>query len=574
MQQLIPKEVGMQLKQLMLVLLIALTSTSLAQDNAVNVVEARPELSALTALVYEIGFEEVLADAEGFTLFAPNDDAFQGALQALDVSADSFFLDQSDARLENILEYHMVSNVLTRQDLQQRTSGIQTMSGNMITISSDGTLALNQNANILETIEVDGGIVHVIDAVLLTNALLQALQNDAEQMQTATTSDTTSSATVDTEDSSVENAAEVEAETELEDAGEAISEASDAVGDLIAAEIVEEGREVAQAAEQTEEAIEQTAENVGQEIQEETAEAAQAAEQAGDAIEQTAENVGQEIEEEAVDAAQAAEQAGDAIEQTAENVGQEIQEETVDAAQATEQAAENLGQEIEEEAVDAAQATEQAAENVEQAAAATTANVAGEIAEEANELEQAAEAEAQEETAEMMTETQSQDIQSQADTVMSVVEDRADLSHLMGAVYEANLGEALSEAGPLTLFAPSNRAFDAALNTLGVSAETFFLEQNNLLDILHYHVVSQMIVPSDLSNYTDTGLETIHGPNIIVGRRNGELVLNGSANILETIETDNGVVHIIDAILLTNALEQALLDAAQMSSETQNVTGG
>ena len=523
MQQLIPKEVGMQLKQLMLVLLIALTSTSLAQDNAVNVVEARPELSALTALVYEIGFEEVLADAEGFTLFAPNDDAFQGALQALDVSADSFFLDQSDARLENILEYHMVSNVLTRQDLQQRTSGIQTMSGNMITISSDGTLALNQNANILETIEVDGGIVHVIDAVLLTNALLQALQNDAEQMQTATTSDTTSSATVDTEDSSVENAAEVEAETELEDAGEAISEASDAVGDLIAAEIVEEGREVAQAAEQTEEAIEQTAENVGQEIQEETAEAAQAAEQAGDAIEQTAENVGQEIQE---------------------------------------------------EAVDAAQATEQAAENVEQAAAATTANVAGEIAEEANELEQAAEAEAQEETAEMMTETQSQDIQSQADTVMSVVEDRADLSHLMGAVYEANLGEALSEAGPLTLFAPSNRAFDAALNTLGVSAETFFLEQNNLLDILHYHVVSQMIVPSDLSNYTDTGLETIHGSNIIVGRRNGELVLNGSANILETIETDNGVVHIIDAILLTNALEQALLDAAQMSSETQNVTGG
>jgi len=126
-----------------------------------------------------------------------------------------------------------------------------------------------------------------------------------------------------------------------------------------------------------------------------------------------------------------------------------------------------------------------------------------------------------------------------------------ELSTLVAAVVAADLAETLQSAGPFTVFAPVNQAF-AALPAGTV--DTLLLPENiaDLQAILTYHVVPGAVLSADLTD--GMVVETVNGESITINVSPAGVSINGSANVaIADIVTSNGVVHVIDAVLLPTA---------------------
>jgi transforming growth factor-beta-induced protein len=103
----------------------------------------------------------------------------------------------------------------------------------------------------------------------------------------------------------------------------------------------------------------------------------------------------------------------------------------------------------------------------------------------------------------------------------------------------------LSADGPFTVFAPTNAAFDALFAQLGISGiDDLTAEQ--LVPILTYHVVPGNVVSTELSS-GEVG--TLNGQNLSVDLSAG-VKINESEVIAADIQGSNGVVHVIDQVLL------------------------
>jgi uncharacterized surface protein with fasciclin (FAS1) repeats len=131
-------------------------------------------------------------------------------------------------------------------------------------------------------------------------------------------------------------------------------------------------------------------------------------------------------------------------------------------------------------------------------------------------------------------------------TVVDVVVNSEVHTTLEAAVIAAGLVEALSGDGPFTVFAPTDAAF-AALPA-GTIEALLADPSGALTDILTYHVVSGKVMSTDLENgMTAT---TLLGKDITVTINAEGVFINGAKVIVADIVTDNGVVHVIDAVLL------------------------
>jgi transforming growth factor-beta-induced protein len=130
-------------------------------------------------------------------------------------------------------------------------------------------------------------------------------------------------------------------------------------------------------------------------------------------------------------------------------------------------------------------------------------------------------------------------------SVVDIALDNSNFSILVQAVVKANLVETLSTAGPFTIFAPTNAAFEALFTTLGVTGVAD-LTAEQLTPILLYHVVSGNVRSSALA---DGSVETLNGPIEITLSPSPKI--NGTTNIVATdVQGTNGVVHVIDSVLL------------------------
>lgn len=119
---------------------------------------------------------------------------------------------------------------------------------------------------------------------------------------------------------------------------------------------------------------------------------------------------------------------------------------------------------------------------------------------------------------------------------------------LVEAVVKANLVEALSSSGPFTVFAPTNDAFDALFNTLGVSGISA-LTADQLTPILLYHVVSGNVLSTQVSTGSVPTLKD--GSNLNLTASSMGVTINTSVNVVATdVQGSNGVIHVIDAVLL------------------------
>jgi len=134
---------------------------------------------------------------------------------------------------------------------------------------------------------------------------------------------------------------------------------------------------------------------------------------------------------------------------------------------------------------------------------------------------------------------------SESSTVVEIAVSNPEFSTLVEAVTKADLAGALSADGPFTVFAPTNDAFDSLFKQLGVKGIDD-LSAEQLTPILTYHVVSGEVMSSDLSN---TSVATLNGKKIKVDLSDG-VHINESEVIKADIKGKNGVIHVIDKVLI------------------------
>lgn len=140
-------------------------------------------------------------------------------------------------------------------------------------------------------------------------------------------------------------------------------------------------------------------------------------------------------------------------------------------------------------------------------------------------------------------------------TVVDIALSNGDFSMLVSLLQKADLVGALQGEGPFTVFAPTNAAFDKLLAALNISASDL-MNQPDLAKVLLYHVVSGNVMSTDLSD----GLKapTLNGESLEFDLSSGVMV-NQSNVVSADIKAGNGVVHVIDTILVpTNFVYQAV----------------
>jgi uncharacterized surface protein with fasciclin (FAS1) repeats len=138
---------------------------------------------------------------------------------------------------------------------------------------------------------------------------------------------------------------------------------------------------------------------------------------------------------------------------------------------------------------------------------------------------------------------------SKAQTVVDVIVNSENHQTLETAVIAAGLTETLSGDGPFTVFAPTDDAF----GSLYIGTVEALLEDpdGELKQILLYHALSGNTFSSDLTD--GSNIETLQGSNLNITISGGNVYINGAMVTVADIETDNGVVHVIDAVLLPPA---------------------
>ncbi len=132
-------------------------------------------------------------------------------------------------------------------------------------------------------------------------------------------------------------------------------------------------------------------------------------------------------------------------------------------------------------------------------------------------------------------------------TVVEIAVSNPDFSILVEAVKKAELVDALSADGPFTVFAPTDEAFKSLFSQLGVEGIKD-LSAEQLTPILTYHVVSGKVMSADLSN---TSVATLNGQKIKIDLSDG-VKINESKVVAADVEGKNGVIHMIDRVLLPN----------------------
>jgi uncharacterized surface protein with fasciclin (FAS1) repeats len=130
-------------------------------------------------------------------------------------------------------------------------------------------------------------------------------------------------------------------------------------------------------------------------------------------------------------------------------------------------------------------------------------------------------------------------------TIVDVALATDGFSTLVAAVQAAGLVETLQGDGPFTVFAPTDAAFAALPEGL---LEKLLLEENRelLVRILTYHVVAGQVLAADV---VAGDVATVEGQNITLATANG-VTVNGASVTLADVLASNGVIHVIDAVLL------------------------
>lgn len=118
---------------------------------------------------------------------------------------------------------------------------------------------------------------------------------------------------------------------------------------------------------------------------------------------------------------------------------------------------------------------------------------------------------------------------------------------LVTAVKAAELVETLQGTGPFTVFAPNDDAFakipEATLNSL-------IEDKAGLTSVLTYHVVSGEVMAKDAMQLDGKNVKTVNGQSFKVTVKDGNVMIDGAKVIATDIKCSNGVIHVIDSVIM------------------------
>lgn len=141
------------------------------------------------------------------------------------------------------------------------------------------------------------------------------------------------------------------------------------------------------------------------------------------------------------------------------------------------------------------------------------------------------------------------DDQSQKNVVQVAI-GSPDHATLVKAVQAAELVDVLSNAGPFTVFAPTNAAFDKL--PAGTIDKLLKPEsKEDLSNILQYHVSLGVFKAESFTDGQVIG--QVNGNDITLSVKDGKVMVNGTAAIIASVPASNGIIHVIDAVLLPPA---------------------
>jgi len=131
--------------------------------------------------------------------------------------------------------------------------------------------------------------------------------------------------------------------------------------------------------------------------------------------------------------------------------------------------------------------------------------------------------------------------------VVKIAVGSKDHTTLVAALKQAELVDVLANPGPFTVFAPTNAAFDKlpAGTVDGLMKDD---KKADLQNILQYHVTTSSLKADFFKDGMTIGM--VNGGNITVSIKDGKVMLNNSATIVASVQGSNGMVHVIDGVLL------------------------
>lgn len=152
-------------------------------------------------------------------------------------------------------------------------------------------------------------------------------------------------------------------------------------------------------------------------------------------------------------------------------------------------------------------------------------------------------------------------------TVVDIAVADGRFTTLVTALQAADLVDTLSGEGPFTVFAPTDDAFAALpAGTL----DSLLADIPALTDVLLYHVVSGNVLAADV--VTLTSADTVLGQPVAIKVEDGNVFVNDSQVIITDIQGSNGVIHVIDAVLIPAAAEEAPATLPQSGGEISSTT--
>lgn len=148
--------------------------------------------------------------------------------------------------------------------------------------------------------------------------------------------------------------------------------------------------------------------------------------------------------------------------------------------------------------------------------------------------------------------------------IVATAMEAADMSTLATALQAADMVAPLEGEGPFTVFAPSNKAFDklppGMLDSLMQPAS-----KEKLAEILKHHVVEGSYSADRISKMSS--LETLAGEPVGIEVKNGEIMISGAKVTKKDVECSNGVIHVIDIVILPPAAADSIVETAMATKD-------
>ncbi len=163
-----------------------------------------------------------------------------------------------------------------------------------------------------------------------------------------------------------------------------------------------------------------------------------------------------------------------------------------------------------------------------------------------------------------------------ADTsVLDLAIEAGQFSTLIAAIDAAGLSETLQGEGPFTVLAPTDAAFEAAFEALGITAEELLADTETLTAILLYHVLGQEADSQLVATLDGSSVATLNPQEVAISVVDGQIMINEATVVSADLIADNGIVHVIDGVLLPPDIAEALgvaMAEEPMEEETTTTT--